>query len=51
MEKSWRNTPEIMDMIMEKAKQNGLPFDTMLKKDIDWMVNQQIENGELFLTN
>lgn len=51
MEKGWRNTPSIMDMIMEKAKQNGVPFDTMLKRDINWMINQQLESGELFLTN
>lgn len=51
IEKAWRNTPEIMDMIQEKALQNGLPFDTMLKRDIDWIINQQTETGELFLTN
>ncbi len=51
IEKGWRNTPSIMDMIREKAEQNGLPLDSMLKRDIDWIINQQKESGELFLTN
>ena len=47
IEKNWRNSPEIMNMIMEKARKNDLPFDTMLKMDIEWIINQEIENGEL----
>ena len=48
IEKNWRNCPEIMDMIMEKAQKNNLPFDTMLKMDIEWIINQEIEKGELY---
>lgn len=48
IERNWRGSPEIMDMIREKAEKNGLPFDTMLKMDIEWIINQEIENGELY---
>ena len=47
MEK-WRHNPEMVNMIQQKANKRNLSFETMLEKDALWVVNQQIEKGELF---
>lgn len=48
IERNWRNNPEIMDMIRVKAKERGISVDSMLKLDIDWMIDQEIQEGKLF---
>ena len=47
MEK-WRHNPEIVNMIQQKANERNLSFEVMLEKDALWVINQQIEKGELF---
>lgn len=47
MEK-WRHNPEMVNMIQQKAKERNLSFEVMLEKDALWVINQQIEKGELF---
>ena len=44
----WRHNPEMIKMIEKKAKDSNLPFEVMLEKDAQWVVNQKIEKGELF---
>ena len=44
----WLNSPQQVQLLQEKAKQKGRPFDTVLKQDIQWVIDRQIENGELF---
>ena len=44
----WRHNPEMTKMIQEKAQQRGLPFDVMLEKDVQWVLDRQAEKGELF---
>ena len=45
----WRHNPEMIKMIEQKAKENNLPFEEMLEKDAQWVIDQHIEKGELFL--
>ena len=45
---SWRHNVQMIEMIQQKADEHGIPFDTMLEKDARWVVNQKLENGELF---
>lgn len=45
---SWRQNVQMIEMIQQKADEHGIPFDTMLEKDARWVVNQKLENGELF---
>ena len=47
MEK-WRHNPEMVNMIQQKANKRNLSFEMMLEKDALWVINQQIEKGELF---
>lgn len=47
MEK-WRHNPEMVNMIQQKAKERNISFEVMLEKDALWVINQQIEKGELF---
>ena len=47
MEK-WRHNPEMVNMIQQKANERNLSFEVMLEKDALWVINQQIEKGELF---
>ena len=44
----WKLDPNIMQMLQQKAKERNLPLDTVFKQDIDWVINQQIEKGQLF---
>lgn len=41
------NNPELMESIREKAKANGLSFEEQLHADAAWIVNYQIEQGEI----
>ena len=44
----WRHNPEMIKMIEQKAKENNLTFEVTLEKDVQWFLNQKIEEGELF---
>lgn len=44
----WRHNPKMIKMIEQKAKDNNLPFEVMLEKDVQWFINQKIKEGELF---
>ena len=44
----WRHNPEMIKMIQQKADERGLSFEVMLEKDAQWVINNQIEKGELF---
>lgn len=48
IENIWRSNSTIMNQIKEKAKAKGISVDSMLKLDIQWVINQKIEKGELF---
>lgn len=43
----WRNNPESIQFLKEKAKQNGKTFETVLEEDARWVVNERLRNGEL----
>ncbi len=48
MEEEIRNkNPELMESIREKAKANGLTVEEQLHADAAWIVNYQIEQGEI----
>ena len=40
--------PKMIELIQQKANEHGIPFDTMLEKDAQWVVNNKLENGKLF---
>lgn len=44
----WRNNPESVQFLEEKAKQKGKSFETVLQEDAQWVVNERLRNGELF---
>lgn len=44
----WRNNPESVQFLEEKAKQKGKTFETVLQEDAQWVVNERLRNGELF---
>lgn len=44
----WKHNPEMKKMIQQKAKERGVTFEVMLEKDVQWVINQKIEKGELF---
>ena len=44
----WRNNPESIRFLEEKAKQNGKTFETVLEEDARWVINERLRNGELF---
>ena len=41
------NNPELMESIREKAKINGLSEEEQLHGDAAWIINYQIEQGEI----
>lgn len=47
IENTWRNSTKIMNQLKEKAKNKGISVDSMLKLDIQWVINKKIEKGEL----
>lgn len=49
IEDGWRRTPEIMDMLQKKAENRGISLDSMMTIDIQWMIDEEIRNGELTL--
>lgn len=46
--KHWHNDPQMMQFLENKAKENGKPFEDVIKGDAIWVVNQRLQNGELF---
>lgn len=44
----WRNNPESVQFLEEKAKQKGKSFETVLQEDAQWVINERLRNGELF---
>ena len=44
----WRHNPKMIKLIEQKAKGNNITFEVMLEKDVQWFINQKIEEGELF---
>lgn len=46
--KKWRNSPDQMRMFEQKAKDRKLTVEEMLEKDAQWVVDRQMEKGELF---
>ena len=46
--RQWRGNAEQMKQIEEKAKKRNLSVEVMLEKDAQWVIDRQIENGELF---
>lgn len=46
--KSWRPNAKMMQMIEQKAQERNLPIDVVLEQDAQWVINEQIEKGELF---
>jgi hypothetical protein len=46
--KGWRNNPDKLREMRQKASDNNQPLDTVFERNARWVINQQIENGELF---
>ena len=44
----WRNNPEQMQFLENKAKEKGKDFETVLYEDAAWVANERLRNGELF---
>lgn len=44
----WRNNAESVKFLEDKAKEKGKPFEVVLEEDAKWVVNQRLQNGELF---
>lgn len=44
----WRNDPQMMQFLENKAKENGKSFEEVLEGDAKWVANQRLYNGELF---
>lgn len=51
IEENWRRTPEIMEMLQNKANERNIPLDSMMKLDIQWVIDREIENNELLFGN
>lgn len=46
--RQWRNNAETVKFLEDKARKKGKPFEVVLEEDARWIVNQRLENGELF---
>ena len=44
----WRNDPEQMQTIQQKADDRGVTLEEMIERDAQWVINWKIEHGELF---
>ncbi len=44
----WRNNPESVKYLENKAQERGMTFEEMLEADARWVVNERLNNGELF---
>lgn len=46
--RQWRYNAETVKFLEDKARKKGKPFEVVLEEDARWIVNQRLENGELF---
>lgn len=46
--KGWRNNPDKLREMQQKASDDNQPLDTVFERSARWVINQQIEKGELF---
>ena len=44
----WRNNAESVKYLEDKAQERGMTFEEMLEADARWVINERLENGELF---
>lgn len=44
----WRNNPESVQFLEQKARDKGKDFETVLEEDARWIVDERLKNGELF---
>ena len=44
----WQQNADIMKMLRQKAEERNQPLEEVFEKDIQWVINKQIEKGELF---
>lgn len=44
----WRNNPDQMRQMQQKANEKGFTIDEMLEKDAQWVINDKINKGILF---
>lgn len=44
----WRNDPDMIKYLEDKANQKGKTFEIVLEEDAQWVVNERLKNGELF---
>lgn len=51
IEENWRRTPEIMEMLQNKANERNISLDSMMILDIQWVIDREIENNELLFGN
>jgi hypothetical protein len=44
----WRNNPETIKFLENKAVEKGKPFETVMLEDARWVINERLRKGELF---
>ena len=44
----WRNDPNQIKFLENKAKEKNRPFEVVLEQDAQWVIDRKIESGELF---
>ena len=44
----WRNNPESIQFLENKAREQGKTFEQVLHDDAQWVVNERLRNGTLF---
>ena len=44
----WRETPEMVKYLEDKAQERDMTFEEMMEADARWVVNERLRNGELF---
>ena len=48
LRRQWKLNPNQMKVLAKKAMENNLSVEEMMERDIQWVINYQLENGELF---
>ena len=44
--RQWRDNPEQMQFLQNKANENGKPLEQVIREDATWVVKQQMKKGE-----
>ena len=44
----WRNDPNSVKYLEDKAQEKGKTFETVLEEDARWVINERLRNGELY---